>query len=127
MIDKAIQMITNEMKKDKNPYIQVVGNYVLSQIEINPNSIRDIASSSKTLKGSLKAMENEAKKKAVNKVAILTDEEGLAIVSKYFGFGATQISVDETIANSNVEYKIEEKKANKHKIEFNVNLDDLLK
>lgn len=125
MLEKAIEKIKDEMSKNKNPYMKIIGNYVLSQIEVNNSPVHEnIVDGSKTLNGSLKAMETEAKKKAVNNVGILTDEEGLAIVAKYFGFEATQISADEAIVNSNVECR---KQANKPKVDFNVSLDDFLK
>lgn len=130
MIEKAIEKIKYEINKDKNPYMKIIGNYVLSQIEINPSSIESIADGSKNLKGSLKEMEKEAKKRAVGNVGILTDEEGLTIVAKYFGFEITQISADEAINKSNaIDYKMkkDEKHANKPDVEFNVSLDDFLK
>lgn len=125
MIEKAVQKIKDEMSKSKNPYMKVVGKYVLSQIEINPNSVKEVVDGNKTLKGSLKEMENVARKRAVDRVGILTDEEGFAIVAKYFGFKAFQ---DKMLKVEVSEIKEECKIAEEHNnnVSFKVNLKDLL-
>lgn len=94
IINQAIEKIKEEMEKDNNPYMQVVGSYVLRNLEVNKPSAEKIVAGTKTLSGSLKAMEDEARKVAKNGVGILTDEQGFEIVSKYFEFEGIQIDID---------------------------------
>lgn len=95
VIQQAIEKIKEEMEKDKNPYTTVIGNYVLKNIEVNKPSAEKIVEGKKNISGSLEAMKKEAQKVAKNGVGILTDEEGFAIVAKYFEFEGVQSSVED--------------------------------
>lgn len=79
MINKAIKKIKEEMEKNKNPYTEIIGDYVIRHIEINPDSAQAIAEGKKNIAGSLKAMEKEARKVKQGSVAVLTDEQGFLI------------------------------------------------
>lgn len=94
IIEKAVEKIKEEIQKDDNPYMNLIGNYVLQQLEVNKPSAEKIVAGSKTLSGSLEEMEKEAKKVAKNGVGILTDEEGFAIVAKYFEFEGVQTKAE---------------------------------
>ena len=128
MIEKAIEKIKAEMEKDKAPHIQVVGNYLLKQIEINKVAATAIVKEEKTIKGSVEKMQKEAKKNAINGCGVLTDAEGFEIVRKYFGFEAVQDEIMEVKVQEIkevVDIKTEIKPQDK-KVEFKVSLDDLL-
>lgn len=127
MIEKAIEKIKAEMEKDKAPHIQVVGNYLLKQIEINKTAATAIVKEGKTIKGSVEEMRKEAQKKAVGGCGVLTDAEGFEIVRKYFGFEAVQ---DEMIGIQVHEIKEEVKspievKPKEKEVEFKVDIDSL--
>ncbi len=127
MIEKAAEKIKAEMEKDKAPYIQVIGNYLLKQIEINKTAATAIVKEGKTIKGSVEEMRKEAQKKAVGGCGILTDAEGFEIVRKYFGFEAIQ---DEIMGVKVQEIKEEikaptEEIKNNNKIEFKVDINSL--
>jgi hypothetical protein len=85
VIKKAIEKINSEMEKDKDPYVQVIGNFLLDYINKNPDSSEKILSENKTIAKSIDEMASVAKKKAVKGRAMLTDQEGFQIVLKYFG------------------------------------------
>ena len=83
---EALSKIKAEMNGNKNnPYIQVIGDFLLHHLEANPEAAEKIMAADKTIGKSLDAMRNEARKKQHKGMAILTDAEGFAIVLKYFG------------------------------------------
>ena len=126
IIKQAIEKIKEEIEQDNNPYMQVVGSYVLRNLEVNKPSAEKIVAGTKTISGSLKAMEDEARKVAKNGVGILTDEQGFEIVSEYFEFEGVQVCNDDTVSDNNkvidISYK---KKDSSEKNIFDVNIDDL--
>lgn len=108
MLQNAISKLKTEMEQsNNNPYIQVVGEFLLKHLVSNPGSAELINNPDKTIGGSLDAMKKEAEKKKVGSCAVLTDDEGFAVVLKYFG--------------------IEPATESKPKPAFDVSLDDLLK
>ncbi|MED5017909.1 Cas9 inhibitor AcrIIA9 family protein [Paenibacillus chibensis] len=91
-MQEAITKLQSEIEKNKtNPYIQVVGEFLIKHVQANPANAEKILDADKTIGNSLEAMKKEAQKKQVNGMAMLTDEEGFAIVLKYFGFEGTAI------------------------------------
>ncbi|MCQ2009237.1 hypothetical protein NOM01_04415 [Sporolactobacillus sp. STSJ-5] len=85
MPNRAIDKIKAEMDKEKNPYVQVIGQFLIGHLQVHPNDADKIADEKKTIMMSLKAMETEAQKKKVDNCGILTDAEGYEVVLKYFG------------------------------------------
>lgn len=127
VIEQAIEKIKEEMRKDSNPYMNLIGNYVIKNIEVNKPSAEKIVAGSKTISGSLEEMKKEARKVQKNGVGILTDEEGFSIVDKYFEFEGVQSSVDDVQAKAKViELPKKEAAENKPKIDFDVSLDDFI-
>lgn len=122
MREEAVKKITEEMKKEGNPYVQVVGEYLLGVVKENEGVAEKILAADKTIMGSLKVMGTEAKKKKVGNCAVLTDKEGFEIVLKYYGItpGAT---TKEKITNKVI--SIDEYKKNTGDV-LDINLDDLL-
>lgn len=84
MLKKAQTKIKDEMKKDNNPYVKLIGQFLLDHLTHNPEDAEKILVKSKTIKGSLASMRKEAEKKKVGNMAVLTDEEGFAAVFNYF-------------------------------------------
>jgi hypothetical protein len=84
--DKASEKLKNEMTANESqPYVQVVGQYLLTHLEANPDHAGQILAEDKTILKSLDVMNRYAQKKRVGNVAVLTDEEGFAVVLQYFG------------------------------------------
>lgn len=85
-MEQAIAKLQAEMEGAKdNAYVQLIGNFLLQYIEGAPDAAGKVVAEGKTLKGSLSAMKSEAKKKAVDGMAMLTDAEGYGAVLKYYG------------------------------------------
>ncbi|WP_143316879.1 hypothetical protein [Clostridium sp. HBUAS56017] len=122
MIEKAIEKIKKEMEKNKNPYVQAIGNYLLKQIEINKDAAEKIVNG-ETIEKSLKEVEKVAKKKAVKNCAVLEDREVYKLVRKFYGFEAVQ---DKMLKVEAEEVKpVVKEPITQHK-NFSVNLKDLL-
>ena len=83
---EAIDKINQEMEGNKdNPYIQYVGEYMIKYITENPQRAENITKEDKSVAGSLKFMNEKAKKIQKNGMAMFSQEEGFAIVLEYFG------------------------------------------
>ncbi|MDF2790463.1 MAG: hypothetical protein K0S80_3564 [Neobacillus sp.] len=98
-MEKAIEKIKAEMDKEKNPYVQVVGEFLLNHLDKNPNDSEKIRAADKTILKSLEEMRKVASKKKVNNVAVLTPEEGFAVVMKYFGITGQPLAFDIPVAS----------------------------
>lgn len=86
MLTQAIAKIKSELDQKKDDsYVQVVGGFLLQHLESRPQDAEKIMTAGKTVAGSLEAMRKEAQKKKSGSCAVLTDQEGFAIVLKYFG------------------------------------------
>ncbi|WP_419892835.1 hypothetical protein [Oceanobacillus kimchii] len=80
-----MKKIQDEMKKANNPYVTLIGQYLLDHLKTNPVDADKIANKDKSIQGSLDAMQAAAEKKKVGNMAVLSDEEGFAVICKYFG------------------------------------------
>lgn len=116
MYQEAVSKLKTEIEQSKNnPYVQVVGNFLLDHLERNHQYAENIMTTDKTITKSLDEMQKVAAKKKVGNYAVLTDQEGFGIVLKYFGIdSATTISVPTADQKS------------KSKVDFDISLDDLL-
>ena len=130
MIEKAIEKIKSEMQENKAMYIQVVGEYLLKQIEINKNAAESIVKEGKTIAGAVLQIASESKKNVEDgpgknmKIGCVTDAEGFEIVRKYFGFEAVQNKIlDVDVHEIKSDAQIEDKKT---EIDFDVKLENLL-
>ncbi|MBS3885592.1 MAG: hypothetical protein KGZ56_00885 [Dethiobacter sp.] len=111
---QAIEKLRSEMEQNKNHrYIQIVGNFLVQYVTKNTAAAERILTEGKTIKGSLNDMKNEARKNQMDGIGVLSDEEGFAVVLKYYG-----ITTAGTLASS----PAPEKAA----VNFDVSLDDLL-
>jgi hypothetical protein len=123
MLKKAIKKLKSEMSKNNNPYIQVVGGFMLQHLNENPERAEKILQEGKTIEKSLEEMKNAAKKKQVGGCAMLTDQEGFEIVLKYFGIDG--LVKDAAIATVQVKMETIERVSGKV-IDFDVSLDDFI-
>lgn len=117
MINQAIEKIKAEMEENKNPYTEIIGNYVIQQIQVNPQVAEAIINEEKTLAESLEQMRKEALKVKQGDIAILTDEQAFKIIRDYFGFENVQ---------QNIYSSAEPKEAKATDDDFNVSLNDFI-
>lgn len=85
MANEAIDKIKAEMAKENNPYVQIVGQFLLNHLKQHPEAEKQVMAKDKTIMKSLDEMRKEAEKSRVGSVAVLSDDQGFAIVLKYFG------------------------------------------
>lgn len=77
MLEEAKKKLQKEIGENAgNPYIQVVGQFLLQHISAHPEDAEKILQKDKTISKSLNAMRKEAEKKKVGNCAVLTDQEG---------------------------------------------------
>ncbi|MEK4425143.1 Cas9 inhibitor AcrIIA9 family protein [Solibacillus sp. FSL K6-1523] len=101
MIEQVLAKIKNEMANSKNnAYVQVIGEYLINYVQNNPSSAEKVMDEKKTIVGSLDAMRKEAEKKKQNNCAVLTDQEGFAIVLKYMGLDAETAIIQQPVQAS---------------------------
>lgn len=118
MLDKAIEKIKKEMDQNKgNSYIQVVGEFLLQQLDANPGIAENISADDKTIAKSLDAMRKVAAGEKTGNYAVLTPQEGFEIVLKYFDITA-EVKESPVIKENN--------QPKKKETAFDVRLEDLL-
>lgn len=122
MLNKAVEKINDEIEKEKNPYVKVIGEYLLKVIADNEGAAEKILAADKTIMKSLEAMRKAAEKNKVGNMAMISDEEGFAIVIKYFEIKREKKN---DMANKKV-IDFKAKKEEKEEDIFNVSLDDYL-
>lgn len=125
MLNEAIDKIKGEMDKNNNPYIKVVGEFLLQHLNSNPEASGKVLDKEKSIIKSLDEMRKAAEKKKVGNCAVLTDKEGFEVVLKYFGIEGT-FSEPVPIAKE-INIKPLELKETKTSIDFDVNLNDFLR
>lgn len=111
----ALGKLDNEIEKEKNNIIQVIGNFMVQHITDFPEDAELVLAEGKSLKGAYEAMRKAAEKVKVGNCAVLSDDEGFRIVREYYGVGNKSASSKEVV---------EKKAADKR---LNLDLDDLLR
>jgi hypothetical protein len=111
-IKHAISKLNDEMAKNQNhPYVQFIGQFLTNKITC-PATAELVLNEKKTILGSLEAMRKEAEKVKVGNCAVLSDEQGFAIVLDYFGIkeedAATKPVKKKTKKRANKVTKIEQ-------------------
>lgn len=87
MYNKAIDKIRDEMAANANDgYIAAVGEYLTEYIRGHKDEADKVMADGKTIKGSLAAASEEARKKQRGNVAVLSYEEVYKLVREYYGF-----------------------------------------
>lgn len=124
MLKNAIDKLSHEMDQNKNnSYVQVVGGFLLQHLNSNPIAAEKILQEEKTISKSLDEMKKAAEKKKVGNCAVLTDQEGFAVVVKYFGI-EENASAAAPLIESLKTVTLEAVK--KPSVDFDIDLDDLL-
>lgn len=91
MFSDAIAKLQAEIDSSKNnSYVKAVGGFLKKYLEGNPEVAKQVLVEGKTIKGSLVEMKKEARKNQVDNCGILTDEEGFAVVLKYYGIAPAE-------------------------------------
>lgn len=126
MVEEAVRKIEEEMKSVNNDYVRVIGEFLIKQLEINPEAAESILNQDKSIMNSLNAMRKLAEKKKIGNMAVLTPEEGFKVVSDYFGIGSTvSLKQDYNLKCDEVKKQpIEHKEENN--IEFDIDLEDYI-
>lgn len=89
----AVEKINQEMqKRPDDPYVEIIGHYIIDRCGLDADCERKAAEEKKTLEGAMKAVQEAAKKKAVNGCAVLTPDAVFGEVDKYFGFAADELA-----------------------------------
>ena len=123
MLEKAVEKLRTEMTQNAdNSYIQVVGEFLLQHLNANPAAAKKVITADKSIEKSLDEMKKAAGKKKVGNCAVLTDQEGFAVVLKYFGIDA----VAQAAAPVNTITPTPVPGHTKPMIDFDVRLEDLL-
>ena len=81
----AMDKLRDEMAKDADNYVQVVGEYLTDYLLQHPEAEEAMLDKAKSIKGSLDAVRKEAQKVKQGNVAILDDKTVFGIVLGYFG------------------------------------------
>ena len=80
----AMDKLRDEMATDHSRYVTVVGEYLTNYLLEHPEAEAALLNSAKTIHGSLKQLEAEARKQG-GKVGIIADAEAFGMVLEYFG------------------------------------------
>ncbi len=131
MLEKAKAKLRSETDQNKNnPYVQVVGGFLLQYLNENSGAAEKILAADKTILKSLDAMKSEASRKKVGSYAVLTDSEGFEVVLKYFGItGSPPVPAKVDYAAGNYRPSPPAPApapVQKSKDDFDINLEDLL-
>ena len=118
---KAIEKLQSEMTQNiANTYIQAVGGFLLQHLAENPQDAKKILTADKAIGKSLDEMSKAASKKKVGNCGVLTDQEGFAVVLKYFG-----ITTAPTTARAAAPIASADPVPTKPEINFDIKLEDL--
>lgn len=119
-MEAAIAKLQAEMDgKGSNAYVNAVGKFLISHIQENPKESDKVIDTEKTIAKSLEVLKEQARKKAVGGMAMISDAEGYAIVLKYFGIKG-KVSAEQT------EAPVSETKTNNSGSRFSASLDEFL-
>jgi len=122
-VEQAILKVSTEMTSNKdNPMFQIVGEFLLQHLDENPQDAERLLSADKTIGKSLTEMRKAAEKNKVGNCAVLTDQEGFAVVLKHFEIDTKP----STSVIKPVENVTENPKSVTNSASFDINLDDLL-
>lgn len=128
MKEKAIEKIKKEMDKNiGNLYIQVIGDYLLKQIELNKEAMKKICSEKNSIGKSIKEIEKIARKSTANGNLEISENGLFKIIREYYKFEAVQerflaLEMDEILQE--LEEEESNKRVNVESEIFNFNIDD---
>lgn len=91
MIERAIEKIKQEINsQNSNVYVQVIGDYLLKQIEINKDAAKKICSENKSIEKSIKEIEKILRKKAKGNTLIISENGIYKVIRAYYNIEAVQ-------------------------------------
>ena len=121
MINEAITKINDEMEKENNPYVKVIGEYLLGLIKNDETTAEKILDNDKSIMKSLEEMRKAAEKVKVGNMAMISDEEGFSIVLKYFGIEKSEPKVIDDIKAVNIiERKVDKEEASEDMLDISL-------
>ena len=86
MLQAALQKIQKEINDNaKNQWYAYVGGELINFVRSNPDKAELFAAEGKSIKGAFDAMRKAAEKVKVGNAAVLTPDQGMAVVLEYFG------------------------------------------
>ncbi|MRN51963.1 hypothetical protein [Paenibacillus monticola] len=137
---EAIDKIKAEMELDQHPHVQVIGNYLLQVLEVNPTAAEKILVEDKTIAKAITTMAEESEKKAqlahkdksgeviknelhmiftkTQAIIMYSADQVFDFVLKYFGIAGSPAPVIQAAAAPTP--------ATPSKGRFDISLDDLL-
>lgn len=128
MKEKAIEKIKKEMDKNiGNLYIQVIGDYLLKQIELNKEAMKKICAEKNSIGKSIKEIEKLARKSTANGNLEISENGLFKIIREYYKFEAVQerflaLEMDEILQE--LEEEESNERVNVESEIFNFNIDD---
>lgn len=124
MLNEAMEKIKSEMKgNENNPYVQVVGDYLIKHLESFPDNAHLLINPEKSILKSLDEMRKVAASKKTGNFAMLTPQEGFAVVLDYYGIEPTSDISEEVEVEIKLNQPVKDRSS---KVDFNVTLDEFL-
>ncbi|MBQ8691317.1 MAG: hypothetical protein IJ516_05790 [Phascolarctobacterium sp.] len=126
MLNKAIAKLDAELEalKKKNDYTLdaclAIGEYLIQYVTDNPDTAERFLQKGKTIKGSYKAMENEARNRKRGTCVYISEREGFKIVLGYFDIAGGASEAGRNVAGNVSEMP------KKEAVALDLDLDDLL-
>lgn len=128
MKEKAIEKIKKEMDKNiGNLYIQVIGDYLLKQIELNKEAMKKICAEKNSIGKSIKEIEKLARKITANGNLEISENGLFKIIREYYKFEAVQekfLALEMGEILQELEEEESNKRVNVESETFNFNIDD---
>lgn len=99
MLQEALRKLQEEIASaNGDGYVEAVGAMLINHIRKHPHHAPLVTIEGKSISKSIDAMAAEAKKRAKNNRAVLSDAEGFAVVLQYYGVPAAQPATPVVIA-----------------------------
>ena len=91
MLQEIIDKFEKECEKNPDDMMKrVICNHVVEKLQEAPEKhLKNIIDSKLSISGAIGRMRDEARKQETGGYAVLSDEQGFAIIDKYFGLGTT--------------------------------------
>ncbi|WP_044480472.1 hypothetical protein [Paenibacillus antibioticophila] len=109
MLQEALRKLQKEITDSKgDDYTNLVGSFLMDHIRQNPHHAPLIVAEGKSVAGSLKAMQTEASKKKKGNFAMLTPDQGFAVVLKYYGISSKKSASEPAPAPQTLDISLDE-------------------
>lgn len=99
MLREALTKLQAEIAEaEPDSYTSYVGAFLMEHVRKNPHHAPLIMIEGKSIAGSLDAMRTEANKKKKDNFAMLTPDQGFAVVLKYYGISTKKADSQPVVA-----------------------------